>query len=428
MSKRPILFVLLPLCIVIILFDAFVPTFFIRNHYSLHSQAKYFQVLIKDNGQQKEHTVSYTAQIIYYSKDSLWHSTTGDIILYKSKDDSSVSLHYGDVITCPNKLYPIKNFNSQGFDYKKYMAHKRIYDCLFIGKDDYKVIAHNKGNPIITAAQKVNSSLQKRILQSSLPKDEAGLACGMLLGNKVNIAQETKAEFYNLSLSHILCVSGLHIGIISMVLGFCLNIFCLWIHNFYIIKRLIMILLCFALSFIVGLTPSSLRVAVMMSIFFASQISKTGYDSLNALCVTAFIFLVFNPLLLFNLSFQFSFLAVAGICVFAKYKSQIALKLFKGNTIAKTVFAPAAMTFSAQIFVLPLSLFYFRRLPTYSLIANMIVVPFLSVILVSILLFLCFADCGFVGLFVQNILHYELFALKGIVHFLNTLPFNVITF
>src|SRR5574344_168891 len=158
MSKRPILFVLLPLCIAIILFDAFVPTFFIRNHYSLHPKASYYQVLIKEDGIQKKKTIAYKAKVIYYLQDSLWHSTTGDIMIYLPLADSIYPLHYGDVISMPSDTKTIENFDPS-FDYKARMRHQRIYDCIFVHSGEWKLLAHNQGSKLISLAKRTNLAL-----------------------------------------------------------------------------------------------------------------------------------------------------------------------------------------------------------------------------------------------------------------------------
>lgn len=346
-------------------------------------------------------------------------------MIYLPLIDSIYHLHYGDVISLPSRTKEIENFDPS-FDYKTRMRHQRIYDYIFVHSGEWKLLAHKQGSKLITLANKTNLALQKRLNNSKLPQDEKALAIGMLLGDKTNISYDTKQEFYNLSLSHILCVSGLHIGIICFVLGLCLNIFSLWIANFYILKRILIILIAFALTFVVGLTPSALRVAVMMSFLLLGQITARGQDSMNTLLLTAFVFLVYDPLLLFNLSFEFSFLAVSGILLFMNYRT-IILKKIPQNYPLQMVFSSGLATLSAQILVLPISIYYFRRLPTYSLIANMIIVPFLSIVLTTIIVFLCFADIGALNTAISFILHCELLLLKSTVHLLNLLPFAIIT-
>ena len=135
----------------------------------------------------------------------------------------------------------------------------------------------------------------------------------MLLGNKNEMNPSIRNAFNVAGIAHILCVSGLHIMIIIMSISWLLQYVLPSNLKWYYIKNIIIILATWIIAFIVGLTPSALRVSTMMTILLLSRMTPLSSDSLNTLYVTAFIFLILNPMVLFNLSFQLSFLAVFGI-------------------------------------------------------------------------------------------------------------------
>lgn len=427
MKKRPILFVLLPFCIIIILIEQFCPIFFIRNHYSKHKQeGQYYRILIKEEAQERKKTILYKAKITHYLKDNKWQSTTGDIMLYFSKEDSAKSLKYGDVITTNSRLIPIQNFSdSPSFNYKRMMQRKRIYDNMFVRIGSWKKVEQNKGNLLIAKAKEVNSNLKRRLLNSNLPPQEAALAIGMLLGDKNYIDQDTQKHFTTTGLNHLLCVSGMNIGIILIAIELLLKLLAFGNYRLIILRKTLLVIIAFMLCFIVSLSPSALRVAIMMTILLLTKYTNRGYDSLNIFAVTVFIFLCFDPLLLFNWSFQFSFLAVLGLIVFSNFR-YIIFPGYKHNYISKQVVGTAGMTLSAQAFVMPLLLIRFRTFPTYFLLANIIVVPFMSIVLITIIIFLIFSDIALLGTFTETILHYQLYSLKTVITFIDSLPYSSI--
>lgn len=428
MTKRPIIFILIPLCLIIILVEQFFPVFFIRNHYSKHiEEGQYYRILIKEEAQERNKKNRFAGEITHYLKDNKWYPTTGDILIYFSKQDTAYNLKYGDIITTNSKLLPIQNFSdTSSFNYKRVMQRKRIYDNIFIKQGEWKIIDHGKGNPLISKSRDINHKLKQKLLSSNLPKQESALAIGMLLSDKSNIDETTKHQFNSTGLSHILCVSGLHVGIIMLVIDFLLKLLTFANYRLIIFRKIILVLIGFILCFIVGLTPSSLRVASMMTILLLTKYtSRGGYDSLNAISLTAFVFLCFNPLLLFNWSFQFSFLAVFGIIIFARFRESLYQRR-KHNFITNQILGIAGMTLSAQSFVLPIILFRFNTFPTYTLLANIIVVPFLSIILITIIFFLLFSDITLLGTITETLLHWELYSLKSIIEFIDSLPYSSI--
>lgn len=396
MKKRPILFVLIPLCFLILIWESFLPLVFVRNHYSKHYvEGSDYQILIKSDGELKNKTISYRGEIIRCVNGNLLHYTEGDVMVYFPKKDSIHNIKFGDVILTNSTLRPIENFiESSSFDYKRMMKRKKIYDNVFLSNADWKRIDENKGNVLISKARKVNKYCQNKLLNSKLPKQEAALAIGMLLGEKEYIDDNTQENFRQAGLTHILVVSGMNIAIILIVFDSFLKLLTFGREKLIILRKIILLIIAFALCFIVSLTPSALRVAIMMMVFLLSKHTNRGYDSLNTFYVTIFIFLIFDPMILFNWSFQFSFLAVFGIIVFARWREKLIPK-YKLNYISRQGISAAGMTLSAQAFLFPLLLWRFRVIYPYMLLFNIVIVPFMSIVLITIILFLLFSDILF---------------------------------
>lgn len=427
MKKRPILFVLIPLCLLILIWESFLPLVFVRNHYSKHYvKGSAYQILIKSDGELRNKTIKYRGEVIRCVDGNLQHITEGDVLVYFPKSDSVFNIKFGDIILTNSSLRPIENFiDSSSFDYKRMMKRKKIYDNVFLSNADWKRVAENQGNLLITKARKVNRYFQNKLLNSKLPKQEAALAIGMLLGEKEYIDEDTQENFREAGLTHILVVSGMNIAIILIVLESFLKFFFFGRERLILVRKIILVLMAFALCFVVSLTPSALRVAIMMLAFLFSKQSNRGYDSLNVFFVTVFIFLIFDPMILFDWSFQFSFLAVFGIILFASWKHRLFPK-FKFNYFLRQGVSAAGMTLSAQTFLFPLLLWRFRVIYPYMLLFNIIIVPFMSIVLITIILFLLLSDIVFVGTVVETLMHWELYLLMKLVGLTEALPYSSI--
>ena len=427
MNKRPIIFLLIPLILAIILADSFLPVIHLRNHYTPHlSHIKEYKLRIVSEHSVRNKTIRFEAELFEFWEDSIWTKTSGKVLVYFNKGDSlAYNLNYGDIIECRSHIREIENFSD--FDYKKMLRRKRIYHNIFVKEKDWEGGIENKGNPLISRSIKTKQYIENRILSSNLGKEESQLAISLLLGDKSHLDPGIIDNFRASGLSHILCVSGLHIGIIMLIFNLVFNfIFQLFFdYRGFIASKIMTILIGFSISFIVGLTPSSLRVATMISILFISKQSSRGYDSINTLFLTAFLFIILNPLVVFNLSFQLSFLAVLGILIYVNITKNLSLRL---NYFLRKILNTLGITLSAQVFVLPILLFNFGSFPTYILLANLIIIPFMSILLLCLLLFLLLRDVSIIGTLITEALNLGLSLLIKFVDLINSLPYSEIQF
>lgn len=430
--KRPIIIPLLIFIVIILLVDTFLPTVFLRNHYTKHlSETTTFKYLIIDSPRQTPKTYSYIAQVIEY-KDTInteIKKTNGRIKIFISKKNKIGSankiLQYGDVIICSDNLQRIRNLDSiTTFNYAKYMRHKRIYHQVFI--KDFELVATNQGNPILRYAKRTNLWLQDRLQRTNMGVKQKQIATALLLGDKRDMDKEIKQQFNTSGLAHILCVSGLHIMMIVFAFSYLLKRILptslIWIY----IRNVAMLLLCWAMAFIVGLTPSALRVATMLSLLIISKFTFLNDDRLNILLFTAFLFLCFDPLLLFNISFQLSFLAVMGLITIKPWLYNFLWNRTKfKNRVLSKLLSNISTTTSAQVFTFPIILVNFGRFPIFFLITNLIVIPFMQIVLVSLILLLFVADVPLLNTAVTYICNLEMSALIEIVSFVDNMTAKI---
>lgn len=408
MIRRPVVIPLLVLICGIVLAEAFLPTFILREHYSRHlDTARCFRYLVKtDNGESGKFR-SYVATASQYFDGNAWHKTAGDVVIYLSKEEIP-PLFYGDEVESDAEPQRIRNFEVSTFDYAKYMRRKRLYHNVFIR--DCALRHGKKTGGIMFLAAKCRRAITQRIESSALSEKNAALAASLLLGNRKGLDKEVKVSFSVAGLSHLLCVSGLHIGLIIAMFDILLkNLHFLGLRGFYL-RRLLLVLLSWTVAFLVGCTPSALRVALMLTLTILTGTTAYRSDRLNVLFVTAFLLLLFNPLLLFDLSFQLSFLAVGGIfTIMPKADRFIESHVPRG---LKTLCRNASLTMSAQLFTLPIVVLRFHNLPLLSLFANLIAVPLIGATLFTIIMLVVFASTPYLGEVIALIANLELSLLQ----------------
>lgn len=410
MISRPVIVPLVLFILGIIIVDASVPVFIVREHYSRHLDvAERFRYVVKERYKDRVNYEVYRAEVAEFYDGCSWRKTAGDVVLCLPKQDS-LNLVYGTYVESDARMHRIRNFANSSFDYERYMRHKRLYNIVYAW--DYKVREGVRKLGVLSVASDCNEFLKKRLYASDLSREDAALSVSMLLGDKRELGDDLKLSFSVAGLSHILCVSGLHIGVLIGIFNVVLR-FLHWTgkSGFYL-RRFLLIAIAWAMAFLVGCTPSALRVALMLTIALTTGTTAYASDGLNVLAVACFVMLLFDPLILFDVGFQMSFLAVAGIMICMPRVGCIIRE--KVPSLLHGVCGTAAVTLSAQLFVLPMVVWRFHSVPLFFLFANVLVVPFVGVVLFSIICLLVFASVPVLGEFTAWVLSGELWLLKQI--------------
>jgi len=234
------------------------------------------------------------------------------------------------------------------------------------------------------------------LLKEVLSDEHYDLAMGLVLGGSGRLKKDLKEVFIRTGVLHILAVSGLHVGFVCMFV----YSFLLFIPIVPKVKFLIVMLILLLYAGLTGFRPSVCRATIMAFLFGLALVFQRNVDGIHITNIAAIIFLIINPLLIFNVGAQLSFAAVYGIFfLYPKIEDRLIKKVKK--RLYKFVLAPMAVSFSAQIFILPLLIYYFKRLPTLAVFSNLLIVPIASIIVM--LLFLCLITGGFSFLLAQAI-------------------------
>lgn len=263
---------------------------------------------------------------------------------------------------------PSENTNPNLFNYRLNLLTNKIHATITVR--DYAIIeVNNEGIPLKYRLKESFTSRVEKIFDENLNEKNSSLMKSIILGEYSYLDDENISRYRDLGLAHILAVSGLHIGIIAGFIVFSLA-------NIGVKRRYnILIALCIIwfYGFLIGFPPSLLRANIMFSILFVSQLLAEPYDTINTLSFAAFVILIMNPLWVFSLGFQLSFLATFSIAYFTPKVGQ-----FFYPYRNKLIYTLSGLL-GVQIGIMPIQAYYFNKLSILSILSNLLVAPILSI-------------------------------------------------
>jgi competence protein ComEC len=321
-------------------------------------------------------------------------------IYYNDEENTGVNISEGDIIKFQGKVrIPRGIRNPGGFDYSLYLKTKGVYSTITIDSETIDIIKEQSLGVIYDFMFFVKGKVVG-VIEENLSKDHAALLKGVLFGEK-ELDNQIRDTFVDSGIAHILAVSGLHVGFLISFVFYITKLF----KASNSIRFTIMTLVLIFYIFITGGSASVIRASIMAWIYLVSKIISKRYDGISAISLAGLIILIPNPLLLFTASFQFSFLAALSIVLFYPILLEYLLKI---KYIPSLVLKLMAVTFSAQIGTLPVSLFHFHQVSIISLITNLFIIPSLGILLLTAIMAISFY-------FIVPLIGRYLFFLSGFV-------------
>ncbi len=305
-----------------------------------------------------------------------WQRKTGKVLATVFRD---ADVFYGDKITLEGKLYWPFNFSSDSkFSYRDYLRARQIRLLFNVAKNgNVEVIKSNSGNPIQAGSIRLKNRLSK-IYNDNLSEIEAGLMQALILGDRYDIPRYITDLFVETGTAHILAISGFNVGIVAALIFLVLRILPIGRKAQYVIT----ILLLIAYAFLTGLKPPVVRATIMAAIFIASYLIEREADPVNSLALAALIILTGNPLNLFDIGFQLSFVSVLAIILYYSFALDAILRLSQWFSRQPFLFLTQSMAVSlvAWLGVAGLIAYYFHIVTPVTILANLIVIPLISMI------------------------------------------------
>ena len=303
----------------------------------------------------------------------------GTVLLNIKKDSFSSPLKVdSQVLLKPILKELIPPLNPHQFNYKSYLAKQGIYHQLFTEKHRFLRL-NSTTTTLFGLSEKFRNRIQKSLEKYNFQDNELAVINALLLGQRQDISKELIKDYQRAGAVHILAVSGLHVGVILLILSFLFKpVEKLKYGKF--IKMLIIVFLLWMFAFIAGLSASVVR-AVTMFTFLAIGMSFRRKNVVEFSFISSMFFLLLiKPMFLFDVGFQLSYLAVFGILwtqpkIYAIWKPRFKVVDFFWQLFTVSI--------AAQIGILPLSIYYFQQFPGLFLVSNLVIIPFLGAILIG---------------------------------------------
>ena len=337
---------------------------------------------VESEAKQKEYKKTYKIKVLEINKYK------EDVNLYLSTD-KKLELEFGDIIKIKGKYKaPDYQRNYGGFSYREYLKTLNIYGNVTAEK--IEVIEKSQKNDISFLIHQIKENI-KLNAQKYLDEETSSIYLGLILGDTTNIEDETKEAFKNSNMSHILAVSGMHITYITIGV----MLFFSKLSGKRMAKFLSIIILILYIT-ITGFSPSIIRACITAILMLLGGIMNRKADVWTSISISLFIILLYNPFLITNIGLQFSYMGTIGIIVFNKTivkvltskKNSNKYKTDNKKTIKEKVKEIIAVTISAQIFIIPLTIFHYNTVGLYFLITNLLLSLIIGPVIILGFLFL----------------------------------------
>ena len=348
-----------------------------------------------------------------------WQPLKGKVLAYIPKDAPELAqMHTGARLLIKGRPQTVESpKNPREFDFQSYLSKQNIYHQHYLQAGAFVLILEEKVSWRLRFLGQVHAIRQwayEALAKAVASPQEASLLQALVLGVKESLDPEIKEAYINAGATHVLAVSGLHVGI---VYGIFLLLLRSWQRSRAGRLRFCIVVLAalWSYAFLTGLSPSVMRAVTMFSIFTLAKTSHRNTNIYNTLAFSAFVLLCYDPAMLFQVGFQLSYMAVLGIV----YLQPRIYALWEAKyRFLDYIWQITAVSIAAQVATFPITLYYFHQYPVYGLLSNLLVIPAASFMLyggiLSILLSFVPAFAAVVG-----------FLLRYVVWFVNQYIFII---
>ncbi|NDP26185.1 MAG: ComEC family competence protein [Flavobacterium sp.] len=394
------------------------------HHKAIFDKPHLVSVAIREKLRSSSYNDRYVVMVNQIDKTA----NTGRIFLNIRKGSLNHPFEIGTHLQINGSLYqsgPAKNPNQ--FDYGKYLEGKQIYAQIYADASDIK-IGSSIEKDVWYYTSKLRTKIIRNLEKSNFNRAELNVAIALILGQQQDISPEIIRDYQFAGAVHILSVSGLHIGFILLFVTFLLKPFPNTRRGSFI-KLIIILASLSTFGLIAGLAPSVLRSVTMFSFVAIGMFLRRSTNIFHTLLVSMLLILLFEPSFLFDVGFQLSYVAL----FFILWLQPLLAQLWKPkNKIVNYFWEILTVSFAAQIGALPLSIYYFHQFPGLFFVTNLVIIPFLSLIMALGVLVMVLAAFDYVPVFLAKSLEWSIFILNKIINSIASLeqfiiqgiPFN----
>lgn len=359
---------------------------------------------------------------VIYAQDSLSAELVGyDMLLNINADSLEHTPQLCDRYLINGKILRPTDNGLEGFDYGKYLARNGLCGVAYLYGNNIKYLSTEQPSGFIQRSYLLRDKLIYQLESIGLKGSQLAIISAITLGEKGLLSNDVRDTFSAAGVSHILVVSGMHVGFIFLIIMWLMSI--ISHHRKWIVVVLGLIVL-WSYALLTGLAPSVVRATFMFSMMLLFRVMGEKYRVKHALCLSATILILINPNVLFNVGFQLSYLAVCGIVYFYPlfYKRISTLK----SRPLRWILSSVAVTVSAQIFTLPIVIYNFNQFPIYFILSNLFVTAFAPFLFLGGIALLPLSYIPYLGVGVGWLMNYVVMIFEYIIHLIVAIPFSTI--
>ena len=334
------------------------------------------------------------------------------------------SLQMGDTILANIRHLNATNAceNDTFKTYNTYLFHQGICATAYAPHNQWQVQPSHTSRTFLSSTKALQEKLHNIYDDHGIQGEAGSIIEAMTIGRKTNLSSDTRNAYAHAGISHILALSGFHVGIIVLMIQFFFfkNIMPLrwqWVSNLFIIATL----WCYAL--LTGLSPSLVRASTMFTILLLCQSLHREAISLSSCAFAFLIMLCINPFYLHDIGFQLSFIAVGAIGLYAQ---RITTLCPTHHKLIRFFWSLILITTICTVFTTPLIAHHFERIPLLTIVSNLILFPFVYLLIWTSILWWLFLWCDPINSFLTDLLNWTATTMNSIVEYLSSLPFATI--
>ncbi|MDR0892422.1 MAG: competence protein ComEC family protein [Mediterranea sp.] len=344
-----------------------------------------------------------------------------DVLLYLAPDSLAARLTAGSELWVSTCLRPPADIHpSDGFDYARYLLHRGVSATGYVASGRWRLLPVAPVRSLHTLAATYRERVVALYHRLGFEGDALGVLSALTLGQKTELGPSIRESYATAGVSHILALSGLHLGLLYALLLFLLRpllrvgVGGRWLRAFFIIVAL------GAFAFFTGLSASVVRSACMFSLLaLAGGLGRKAL-SFNTLVATAWVMLLLRPSWLFDVGFQLSFAAVLAI---AGLYGPLLWRCPFTHQVGRYVWGMCSVSVAAEVGTAPLVACYFASFPSYFLLTNLLVIPFITLILYLAIVLLLLTPWPGAQMGMAAVVRFLIDGLNSLVHGVGQWPY-----
>jgi len=346
----------------------------------------------------------------------------GKAILYFQKDSAASKLLFGDRLLIDTEFsQPEKVQNPDGFNYAAYLNRQGVGATSYISADNWQLTGNNPAFSIQREADKCRNFLLNVYREFKIDGNEFAVLAALTLGFTDDLQPDLLKSYSATGAMHILSVSGMHVGVVYVVMAFLLS-FLNKNQRGKVLKTILLALFLWGYAFLTGLSPAVIRATLMFSFISIATCFERKSQIYNTIFMSILVMLLYNPNFLFDVGFQLSYSAVLSIIFF----QPIVTKLYTPKSkIAKLGWELFSVSISAQLGTTPFTLYYFQQFPNYFLLTNLVAIPLSSVVIYLAMGLLMVSFIPYFSLAVAFLLKWSLWLLNFLIVWIQHLPYSI---